>query len=114
MTSLDRREFDIGNLDSRKLLAFFPVSPIFRLIIFLLPEAAQRFSRFEGFADFRGMQRRKESGASGVGVVFAETACSQSLPSSSLQRSLGRKVLLNESQEECGVGLMTTLHQGNV
>lgn len=76
----------------------------FCLIIFSLPEAAQRFPRFEGFADFRGMHRRKEWGALGRGAIFAESACSPSLPSSSLQRSLGREGLLIGGQEERGVG----------
>lgn len=64
MTSLDGREFGL-----QESLCFLesPVSLIFCLIIFLLPEDAQRFSKSEGFTDFRGMQRKKERGASGAG-----------------------------------------------
>lgn len=47
-------------------------------------------------------------------VVFAETAHSLAFPGSSLQRSLGRKGLLHESQEERGAGLMAILHQGSM
>lgn len=115
MTCLDGREFDIGLLGSGRLLACLPVSLTFASLsfFFFLPEAAQRFPRFEGFADFRGLHRRKEQGALGRAAIFAETARSQSLPSASLQGSSGREVLLIEGQEDCGVGLTSSLHQGN-
>lgn len=58
-------------------MAFLPMSLTFASLSFFLPEAARRFPRSEGFADFRGMHRGKEWGALGRGAIFAETAHSQ-------------------------------------